>query len=116
MKAELDTDPISGETATYQMAAAFLADVDTVEDWGCGAGGFKRFCLAPTYRGIDGSRTPHADEIVDLCAYRSTAEGILLRHVLEHNPRWLTMLDNALASFTRKLCLILFTPLSQARR
>jgi hypothetical protein len=58
---------------TYLMAAAFLADVDEIEDWGCGGGGFRRFCLSRRYVGLDGSKTPFADKIVDLCTYRSNA-------------------------------------------
>jgi hypothetical protein len=48
--------------------------------------------------------------VVDLVAYRSTVPGIFLRHVLEHNEAWVQLLDNALASFTERMVLILFTP------
>ena len=98
------------DAVTYLMAAAFLADVDEVEDWGCGMGGFRRFCLSPRYVGLDGSKTPFADRIVDLCAYRSAAPGIMMRHVLEHNYEWEQVLVSAIESFQIKLCLILFTP------
>ncbi len=77
-----------GDAVTYLMAAAFLADVDEVEDWGCGGGGFRHFCVSSRYVGLDGSKTPFADKIVDLCTYRSTAPGIMMRHVLEHNYEW----------------------------
>lgn len=76
------------DAITYLMAAAFLADVEEVEDWGCGGGGFRRFCVSPQYIGLDGSKTPFADKIVDLCTYRSTAAGIMMRHILEHNYQW----------------------------
>jgi hypothetical protein len=33
-----------------------------------------------------------------------------MRHVLEHNYEWARILDNALASFTERMVLILFTP------
>ena len=106
-------DPfLYGDTVTYRMAAAFLVDVATVEDWGCGAGGFRRFCKS-VYVGIDGSQTPFADRIVDLCQYQSRVEGILIRHVLEHNDAWEGVLENAVRSFTKKLCLILFTPFGE---
>ncbi len=89
---DLSVDPKAapryGDEVTYLMAAAFLADIDTVEDWGCGRGGFRRFCVSPNYIGIDSSETPFADKIVDLCTYRSTAPAILIRHVLEHNYNW----------------------------
>lgn len=63
---------------------------------------------------MDGSHTPFADRIADLETYRTTCEGLLLRHVLEHNYRWRDILDNALVSFTRRLVLILFTPLAES--
>ena len=102
-----------GEALTYRMAAAFLADLEGVEDWGCGKGGFRLFCQNK-YKGIDGSETPYADEIADLTTYRSAPEGILLRHVLEHNYDWEKILASAVASFRKKLCLILFTPFAEA--
>ena len=95
---------------TYLMAAAFLADVDEVEDWGCGGGGFRRFCLSRRYIGLDGSRTPFADKIVDLCTYSSNVPGIMMRHLLEHNYDWERILASAVRSFEQKFCLILFTP------
>ncbi len=97
---------------TYWMAAAFFADIPTVEDWGCGRGGFKHF-----YRGnyicVDGSNTPFASKVVDLCTYKSEAPGILVRHILEHNHRWQEILDSAVASFQEKMCLVLFTPFAE---
>jgi GNAT superfamily N-acetyltransferase len=103
-----------GLEATYLMAAAFLADMNEVEDWGCGGGGFRPWCLCPKYRGVDGSRTPFADEIVDLTSYQGRGvDAILLRHVLEHNYAWEKILANAVRSFRRKLCVVLFTPLGK---
>jgi hypothetical protein len=104
-----------GDDTTYQIAAYFLGRCRTVEDWGCGLGWFRRF-LPPDcdYSGVDGSHSPFADRIVDLETYRTTCEGLLLRHVLEHNYRWREILDNALASFTRRLALVLFTPLAES--
>jgi len=98
-----------GDGVTYLMAAAFLADMTDIEDWGCGTGAFRQFCQTK-YVGIDGSRTPFADHIADLTRYRSTPDGIMLRHVLEHDYQWDKILANALASFRRKLFLCLFTP------
>jgi hypothetical protein len=61
------TTPLTyADAVTYLMAAAFLADVDEVEDWGCGVGGFRKFCISPRYVGLDGSKTPFADKIVDV--------------------------------------------------
>ncbi len=88
---------------TYLMAAAFLADVDEVEDWGCGGGGFRRFCLSWRYIGLDGSRTPFADKIVDLCTYSSNVPGIMMRHLLEHNYDWERILGVCRSIFRAKV-------------
>ena len=92
-----------GDTTTYEMAANLFAGLKTVEDWGCGLGWFKRH-LDPAirYKGVDGSHSPWADEVTDLTKYRSRAEGILLRHVLEHNDAWRAVLTNALASVAKQ--------------
>jgi hypothetical protein len=103
--------PIYGDSTTYQVAAEFLSDVSEVEDWGCGLGGFRRFCKTK-YVGVDGSWTASCDRVVDLATYRSSTDGILLRHVLEHNYEWRTILQNAVASFRRKMCVVIFTPFS----
>lgn len=104
-----------GDDTTYQIAASFLRECHTIEDWGCGQGWFRGF-LAPDcgYVGVDGSHSPFVDRIADLETYRSTCEGLLLRHVLEHNRGWRGILDNAIASFTRRLVLIVFTPLGES--
>jgi len=101
-----------GDTVTYSKGYEFLKDCNVIEDWGCGAGGFKRF-FADTpnkYRGIDGSNTPFADIKADLVAYTSVTEGLFMRHILEHNYQWKDVLQNAINSFTKKMCLVLFTP------
>lgn len=99
-----------GDTETYQMGAAFLWNCETVEDWGCGKGWFRNF-RKDGYIGIDGTWSKFADRHEDLEEYRSHPEGIFMRHVLEHNYGWEKVLDNALASFTKKMFLVLFTPL-----
>lgn len=100
-----------GASASYRIGAEFLADCEVVEDWGCGKGWFSTF-RDSGYVGVDGSASPFADRVVDLEEYTSSVEGIFLRHVLEHNYRWRRILANALASFERKMVLILFTPWS----
>jgi hypothetical protein len=100
-----------GDQVSYERAAEFLADVREVEDWGCGLGGFRKFCRT-RYIGVDGSESRFADRIADLANYRSEADGILIRHVLEHDYRWRKILDNAVVSFRSKMCLVLFTPLT----
>lgn len=112
---DLSEERVWGDETTYRLAAEYLADVDVVEDWGCGSGGFRHFCKTK-YIGIDGSATPFADKIVDLASYTSSADGILLRHVLEHNLDWEKILDNAVKSFRKKLCIILFTPFGRETR
>lgn len=100
------------DETSYKLAAEFLSDVAEVEDWGCGSGGFRLFCKA-AYIGVDGTENPFVDKVVDLAAYTSNPEGILLRHVLEHNPAWKKILDNALHSFGKKLCIVVFTPFAK---
>ena len=104
------------DTITYQRGAEWLAGCAQVEDWGCGLGFLRHFVEPERYRGIDGSHSPFADEVADLAQYRSSVEGIFMRHVLEHNRDWAMVLDNAVASFTRRMALILFTPMGEVTR
>jgi hypothetical protein len=99
-----------GCDTTYKRAAAYLADVGQVEDWGCGAGYFKRFVPEDRYRGIDLDPSAGCDQVADLATYNSETDGILLRHVLEHDLRWQSILRNAMASFRRRMVLVVFTP------
>jgi hypothetical protein len=39
-----------------------------------------------------------------------------MRHVLEHNAEWRDVLTNALGSFTRRMVLVIFTPLVDETR
>jgi hypothetical protein len=96
-----------GPAATYEVAASWLKDL-AVEDWGCGHAQFKKFHVGP-YVGVDGT-AGWADKIVDLVDYTTTTEGLLLRHVIEHNSAWRTVLKNAVASFTKRMVLVVFTP------
>jgi len=98
-----------GDTQTYQIGADYLSGL-ALEDWGCGKGWFSQFTDPELYRGVDGSATPFASEVVDLVTYRSNTPGLYMRHVLEHNYQWRSILDNALASFTEKMVLVTFTP------
>ena len=97
------------EMLSYKKAAEFLGE--SVEDWGCGTAWAKRYFK--TYRGIDGSAHKNVDEIVDLTTYTSRGYNILLRQVLELNPEWRKVLDNVKKSFDKKLCIVIFTPLSE---
>src|SRR5919109_3839778 len=99
-----------GDPTSYEIGAAWLVGCALVEDWGCGAGWLRTLLPPDRYRGLDGTASPFCDAVVDLVTYRSTVPGVLLRHVLEHNYAWAQILDNALASFTERMALILFTP------
>lgn len=98
-----------GDTVTYFIAEEWLRGL-SVEDWGCGYAWFKKVHDG-RYLGIDGTNSKWCDNIVDLTEYTSKSQGILLRHVLEHNHDWKKILDNAVQSFTKRLCIVLFTPL-----
>lgn len=105
-----------GLTPTYQLGADYLAECATVEDWGCGKGWMRRLIPHARYRGLDGSWSRFADEVVDLEHYRSDVEGVFMRHVLEHNYGWRRILANAVASFSRRFVLVIFTPMGETTR
>jgi len=105
-----------GDDTTYQMAAQWVRGCKTVEDWGCGKGWLRQFCDPAAYVGVDGSRTPFADIICDVAARETAAEGIVLRHVLEHNHNWAGILGNAMRSFTARLFIAIFTPPGERTR
>ena len=69
---------------------------------------------AGSYRGIDEKPSPCCDVVADLAAYTSEADGILLRHVLEHDLRWRQPLRNAIQSFRRRMVLVVSTPFVRA--
>ena len=98
-----------GDTVTYKLAADFLFDCDTVEDWGCGGGGFMLH--RPDAIGVDGSDTKFATKkFIDLTTYISDCDGIHIRHVFEHNYQWKEILINALSSAKKKLVITFFIP------
>ena len=110
------TEPIAyGDDTTYKLGAEFLYDCKTIEDWGCGTAYFSNFMHSKQYyKGIDGSHSNFVSEIHDLTTYVSLEkpDGILMRHILEHNHDWKSILQNALLSFEKKFVLVLFTPLT----
>jgi hypothetical protein len=113
-EAETGAPRMYGEATTARLAGEWLniPSITTVEDWGCGFGGFQQYVGAhQSYIGIDGSKSRFASTIADLSIYRSTADAIHIRHVLEHNPAWRDILRNVLASFTQRAVITLFTPL-----
>jgi hypothetical protein len=104
-----------GDDASYRKAIAFLDGHGLIEDWGCGTAYASRFVRRSPYWGIDGAEG-YADEVADLVQRRSSTPCLLLRHVLEHNPEWATVLDNAIASFTRRMVLVTYTPFGDRTR
>jgi hypothetical protein len=101
---------IDDSDATYRLGAEWL-DGLFIFDWGCGLGWMRRFVPPGKYTGIDGTPTPFADVVADLATYDSLSEAIFMRHVLEHNIEWRVILRNAVASFTKRMFLVLYTPL-----
>lgn len=106
---------------TYQAAAGWLSDCHTIEDWGGGLGWFRRYLTLgqrELYRCVDGTASPFVHEVADLASYRANPkpDGILLRHVLEHNTRWLTVLDNLLGSYRKRAVVVVFTPFGDRTR
>lgn len=103
------TSPFGTDLRSYQLAMAWFAGHGRIEDWGCGTARAKDF-TENEYVGVDGS-VGYADVIADLETYKSEVPCVLLRHVLEHNYGWRAILRNALESFTRRMVVVLFTPL-----
>jgi polysaccharide pyruvyl transferase WcaK-like protein len=105
-----------GDDTSYKKGIAFLDGHGDIEDWGCGFAHAKTFVEKSRYIGIDGSAGKFADRIADLRKYTSEADCIFMRHVLEHNYDWRRILANAVASFKRRMVLIIFTPLAETTR
>lgn len=96
------------DSVTYEMAADWLEGLD-VEDWGAGYAWYRRYHRGGTYVAIDG--TPgFCDVVADLTTYRSTTDGLMMRHVLEHDWGWRDILRNAIASCVKRMVLVTFIP------
>lgn len=108
-----DDSPFDASLGSYQRAAAFLDRPDwTVEDWGCGKARFKSFVKSAHYIGVDGS-AGYADILDDLrnpLPERPVCDGIMLRHVLDHNEQWTAVLHAALMHAVSRVCIVLFVP------
>lgn len=99
-----------GGELSYRKMATFLDGCGPlVEDWGCGGAYAKRFFSKSCYVGLDGSEG-RCDRVVDLREYTSQADGILIRHLLEHNYDWPLIVANAAVSFKKRLVIIFFIP------
>jgi hypothetical protein len=100
-----------GDEPSYQKAAKFLDGCGpVVEDWGCGTAYARKFFKKSRYIGVDGSPSRMTEVVADLRQYRSTPDGILMRHILEHNVEWREILRNALQSFKHRMALVFFLP------
>ena len=97
-----------GKAGTYQAAVEWLDEVGgSLEDWGCGCAYAKGFVKKSRYIGIEGSKNDFADRCdVDLREYKSEADSILLKHVLDHNPEWKKIIQNAIDSFRQRMVII----------
>lgn len=107
-----------GGDKSYQKAAGFLVapyiENYVVEDWGCGGQQFKMHVMMPCqYVGVDGSPDRNPDVVDDVATRETTAQAILIRHVLEHNNAWKDIMRNALDNPFERLCIILFIPLGK---
>lgn len=111
-----------GEDTTYRLGISWLAETcATIEDWGAGAAYAHRFVPEGiTYTAIDwaSSAWPWSAVITDVASYHPdpAPDGILLRHVIEHNDPWQPVLDNAVATFRKRLALVIFTPFGEVTR
>jgi hypothetical protein len=99
-----------GHPESYERPAAFFDEIGGVlEDCGCGCAGMKPHVKVCRYIGIDGSKNDFADRCdVDLREYRSNCDCLLLRGVLDHNEEWEKILVNALASFNKRMVVMIF--------
>lgn len=97
---------------SYMMAARWLDGCGPlVRDWGCGFGYARKFFIKSRYEGVD-AWNKMADRCVDLRLFSEPSEGILIRYVLEHNWDWEIILRNAMASFTKRMVVIITIPLN----
>ena len=102
-----------GHMITYREAIAFLDQPGfSIEDWGGGTGFARQMVQHASYKVVDGSQNLIAESLIvdDLTSRRCQVDCIMIRHVLEHNENWQTILSNALASFTKRMALVTFTP------
>jgi len=103
--------PMYATEDTYILAAEWLRNCATVADWGGGSGFFQTFLPRQVaYTLVDGTMQ-HTDQVLaDLTTYHAPSEGILIRHVLDINAEWLTILRNAIQAFQKRLVVITYTP------
>lgn len=98
------------DTASYQLAGAWVSNRGQVEDWGCGTAWMARFIEGGPYRGLDGAWSRFGAEVVDLRTYRSDTPCAVMRHVLEHNAEWRQIAENFTDSWHDRAAVVLFIP------
>lgn len=103
--------PIYATAETYLIAAEWLRNCATVADWGGGTGYFQTV-LPPTVRYllVDGTIQTPDQVLADLTSYQERSDGILIRHVLDLNAEWRTILRNAMRAFRERMVVITYTP------
>lgn len=107
-----------GDESSYQAAANWLDWPGwTVEDWGCGCAYAKRFFHHAKYIGIDGSQNDYADICrVELDCRFSEPNGLLMRHVLDHNENWRAVLNRAANCCQNRMVLVFFIAWGQTTK
>ena len=105
-----------GLLQSYRVSCWLLNQLNTVEDWGCGTGFARQFFRQEQYLGIDGSASRWCDVVENVAERKSSPQGILLRHVLEHNTQWRDVLASALACATHRIVVVVFTKLVTTTR
>lgn len=106
-----------GAPDTYRLAAAWLKDCASVDDWGGGTGYFGPWLPSScAYRVVDGTLQVVEQRLADLARFDEPSDGILLRHVLDVNADWRAILLNALAAFRRRMVVVTFTPDAEESR
>jgi hypothetical protein len=99
-----------GSPLTYNKAAEWLKDCALIEDWGAGRAFFSTCFPKGKVVSIDATPNGNLDKVADMEVYGSRVPGILIRHMLCHNYGWATILENALNSFTKRMCVVIYTP------
>jgi len=87
-----------GGEKTYQVAFDMLSSsCRSVEDWGSGYGYFKAtYGNKLPISNVDSAMGANVDISCDLSDRSPESDGVLLRHILEHNPdSWLKIVRNA---------------------
>lgn len=103
-----------GDSQSYEKAASFLdRPNEVVEDWGCGTCFARQLFKKSKYVGVDKTWSPYFDKLAYLDNYTTKVDCILMRHVLEHNKDWKKILENAVQSFQKRMCLIIYTPFKE---